>query len=355
MSLAVIQNAFAEGFLRNLEFIRLCGSFGDPIHCPELIEIIQFFLAQSPKTVVAIHTNGGVKEIEFWQRLGRICSESRIYCIFSIDGLKDTNHLYRRGVNWDRLMQNSAAFIEVGGNAWWEYLVFHHNEHQVDDARKMAEEMGFKKFLWKRPQGFWPDEKRTKLQISVHDKKVPYIIEPAKNPKFESQLSLLVKEDDPMPKQPKNFQENFQQKIRLQEKVSNTINETGYFEVHPRLINSLENKVTCQALNRREVYISSDGLIYPCCYFHLAHRSFRASSEALQIKEIYSKIDLSKINLNSATFEEVLGHSFFKRELVGMWGSCEDKNKILACAVHCGPESCDLKIYSNQTEFENEV
>ena len=33
--------------------------------------------------------------------------------IFSVDGLRDTNHLYRQGVNWDNVERNMQAFINA--------------------------------------------------------------------------------------------------------------------------------------------------------------------------------------------------------------------------------------------------
>ena len=65
---------------------------------------------------------------------------------FSIDGLADTNKLYRIGINHDRVMANAKAFIEAGGKARWKFIVFRHNEHQVEEARELAKDMGFWQF-----------------------------------------------------------------------------------------------------------------------------------------------------------------------------------------------------------------
>ena len=63
---------------------------------------------------------------------------------FSIDGLKNTNELYRRKLEWEKLMRNASAFIEAGGVAYWDMLVFKHNEHQIEEVRQLAKNMGFK-------------------------------------------------------------------------------------------------------------------------------------------------------------------------------------------------------------------
>ena len=65
------------------------------------------------------------------------------YCVFSIDGLEDTNHIYRRNVKWNKIMENAMSFISTGASAHWDMLVFEHNKHQVEEAKELAKEMGF--------------------------------------------------------------------------------------------------------------------------------------------------------------------------------------------------------------------
>ena len=43
-------------------------------------------------------------------------------------------------------MANAKAFIEAGGKARWKMIVFKHNEHQIDEAKLLAKDMGFWEF-----------------------------------------------------------------------------------------------------------------------------------------------------------------------------------------------------------------
>ena len=43
-------------------------------------------------------------------------------------------------------MQNAQAFIEAGGSAHWDMLVYKHNQHQVDECEQLARDMEFKWF-----------------------------------------------------------------------------------------------------------------------------------------------------------------------------------------------------------------
>jgi hypothetical protein len=63
--------------------------------------------------------------------------------VFSIDGLEDTNSVYRQNVSWSKLMTNAQSYINAGGSAHWDMLVYRHNQHQVDECEQLAREMGF--------------------------------------------------------------------------------------------------------------------------------------------------------------------------------------------------------------------
>ena len=49
------------------------------------------------------------------------------YARFAIDGLEDTNHIYRRNTDWVKIVQNATAYIAAGGRAEWDFIVFAHN------------------------------------------------------------------------------------------------------------------------------------------------------------------------------------------------------------------------------------
>jgi hypothetical protein len=43
-------------------------------------------------------------------------------------------------------MSNARSFIEAGGSAHWDMLVYQHNQHEVDECEQLARDMGFKWF-----------------------------------------------------------------------------------------------------------------------------------------------------------------------------------------------------------------
>jgi len=132
--------------IEKLDKVFFCGNLGDPAACPELLGIIQYLKSCNDSIVIGLNSNGGLKTTGWWSRLGALLNGPLDYCVFSIDGLEDTNHLYRRNVQWGKVIKNAKAFISAGASAHWDMLVFKHNAQQVNDARTMAYEMGFKWF-----------------------------------------------------------------------------------------------------------------------------------------------------------------------------------------------------------------
>ena len=126
-----------------LEKIFFCGVVGDPAADRNLLKKIKWIKLIRPSTVVGFNTNGSIRNPAWWQECASILTGTFDYVVFSIDGLEDTNNLYRVGVKWDKVMENAQAFISHGGSAHWDMLVFDHNKHQIEDCKKIADTMGF--------------------------------------------------------------------------------------------------------------------------------------------------------------------------------------------------------------------
>jgi sulfatase maturation enzyme AslB (radical SAM superfamily) len=146
VSVSQLESLLEPAQVRALQKMFMCGNYGDPAAGRHTLEIYRWFRSLNPNIVLGMNTNGAIRTTEWWQELAEILHQPLDYVVFSIDGLADTNHIYRRGVQWEVLMRNSAAFIQAGGRAHWDMLVFEHNEHQVDQAEQMAHDLGFSWF-----------------------------------------------------------------------------------------------------------------------------------------------------------------------------------------------------------------
>lgn len=124
----------------NLTLLNFCGSIDEPTLHPELLDIVSHFNQFSE---INIATNGSTKTIKFWQKLG----EEKISVFFGLDGIDQKSiEKYRVGSRFDRIIKNWRAFIKSGGKATWQFIAFDHNEHLIDEAKKIAKNEGFENF-----------------------------------------------------------------------------------------------------------------------------------------------------------------------------------------------------------------
>jgi sulfatase maturation enzyme AslB (radical SAM superfamily) len=149
-----VQQRYSVQQIKKLEKMFMCGNYGDPAAGKYTLDIYNYFRSVNPEIVLGMNSNGALQNTFWWHGLGSILNQSQDYCVFSIDGLADTNSTYRRHANWDKLISNIQAFVAAGGSAHWDMLVYKHNQHQVNDCQQLARDLGFKWFrakVSKRP------------------------------------------------------------------------------------------------------------------------------------------------------------------------------------------------------------
>ena len=144
---------FPRHFIQQLNSMFMCGNLGDPIISKDTLKIFEYLRLVNPRMKLAMHTNGSARDQSWWKQL----AQHRVVVTFGIDGLEDTNHLYRISTNFKKIIENAKAFIGAGGYAKWHMLVFEHNEHQIEEAKQMSIDLGFKMFTTKNTTRFKDD------------------------------------------------------------------------------------------------------------------------------------------------------------------------------------------------------
>lgn len=130
--------------MKSLMHIHLCGNIDEPTLHPNLYEICKYLEDNTPEHIwIHISTNGGTRNKKFWETMATL---DRTLIIFGIDGLEDTNHIYRKNVKWKKLQNNFRTYIENGGFASWQFIIFKHNEHQISEAEERSVDEGFVTF-----------------------------------------------------------------------------------------------------------------------------------------------------------------------------------------------------------------
>lgn len=134
---------------KEIEILSLCGDYGDCIYYPQLFYFIKKF--RDTKTF-NIHTAGSHQPAEFWHQLVSLL-DSRDRVIFGIDGLEDTNHLYRKNSNWASIMTAVDIVAASPVQLQWDTNIFSFNVDCIDQIRQFAESKGAE-FVCKKTSRF---------------------------------------------------------------------------------------------------------------------------------------------------------------------------------------------------------
>lgn len=351
ISLEQFKKYFTATFLSTLKRIMYCGTMGDPLMAKDCYDIIQYVNEINPNCQQTFHTNGGIREKIFWSKMGELFSKPNMKLIFSIDGLEDTNHIYRRNVVWSKLINNADTFIKAGGQATWEYLVFDHNDHQVELAKELSVAMGFVAFLSKRPTGFESKNGEFKpREVFDGAGNQLYQIYPTKKLKYNSGKKVKINSllnsimNDEKYSVDLNLIKEVKQlgyfpiiKDRLDTFEYSRVNELGSYK------NELDKKeINCHSLHQKEgheIYVNAEGMVYPCCFVGTRHDARLASFTDDQIK-ISMEPYRDSLNLNIQNIELILRSGVFEEIFSKSWAiDSIEHGKMAICAETCNKDS----------------
>jgi MoaA/NifB/PqqE/SkfB family radical SAM enzyme len=252
--------------------------------------------------------------VDYWAEIARIMNGYG-QIDFGIDGLEDTLHFYRRNVKYSKVIENARAFIDAGGRAQWNFIVFKHNQHQVDTVQKLGRELGFFNVLIRKTGRFF--NHRTIEEMPNWPVGHEYVLEPPTMPEFRNQSMLFLPD---LKKQYKNIKE--------------------YFDT---------TKINCDALIGPKVVINAEGLVLPCNFFNhnLYDRRFYDSgvlpeSNALstvhgknQVREFLESYNLDSFNINLHGLEQIFSNPMWN-DLISSWNKSLSSGRLFECALTCG-------------------
>ena len=128
----------------NLSVINLFN-WGEPLLNKDLIKIIKYVKSEKRLIVVTTSTNLNLRDRILLEELIKTGIDK---IIVSCDGARqETYEKYRVGGNFDLVIENLRFLVaknrELGNktNIIWNFLVFKHNEHEVEVARKIASDI----------------------------------------------------------------------------------------------------------------------------------------------------------------------------------------------------------------------
>jgi MoaA/NifB/PqqE/SkfB family radical SAM enzyme len=312
---SVIDQTFSKEICSRTRQIFFCGSYGDPIMHPNFLEILKDFRSKNPTLWLYIHTNGGVHNVDYWESIAKILNGYG-QIDFGIDGLEDTLHLYRKNVKYKKVIENASAFINAGGRAQWNFIIFRHNEHQVNDAQQVAKQLGFFNFLPRNTGRFFNHktvEEMPYWPVNGED----YVLEPPTNSKYKNNSMLFLP----------NLKKQYQ---NLQEYFSTT-------------------EIKCDAAIGKKVTINAQGLVLPCNFFNHNLYDARFFNDELpganllsyvdhgknQVRDFLEKYGLENLNIKNNSLEEIFNNQMWT-DLSNSWSKNLRNGRLFECAMTCG-------------------
>ena len=308
LSLEDCKRIFKPEFIAQLNTMYMCGNLGDPIVAKDTLEIFKYFREHNPNIWLSMNTNAGARDEAWWRELANTFGRMGAV-IFSVDGLRDTNHIYRQGVNWDNVERSMKSFTDAGGRARWDFLIFQHNEHQVEEAENLANEWGFEKFIKKKSGRFITTDIKPKESHQAVNRKGEETATIAKPSENNVNLALLKQKEI--------------------EKSYGSMKE--YFD---------KCSIKCKVAQQGSIFITAEGLLMPCCW--TAGRMYKWWHTDPKVEQVWDHIDTAGgkqgISVIENDIEDVVNGALIK-SITDSWELDSIANgKLGVCAQKCGSE-----------------
>jgi MoaA/NifB/PqqE/SkfB family radical SAM enzyme len=321
ISLEEFKQWFPREFLMGLDHLYACGNNGDPLLARDCLEIFEYLVENTQDYCrLDIHTNGSLRNKEWWIKLAKVIGK-RGQVIFAIDGWASEHEIYRRNTSWEKVIENAKTYIEAGGRARSDTLIFKHNENRVKELKEHLLNIGFEEVVLKPTQRFYGMEN---YPVKNKNGDIEYFIQSPTLPEFSQKV--------------------------MQPNLVRLVNKTEYQKL---LDNS---KIEAKCTTGRDLFINALGEVWPCCFVgslmtaehlpttgadYIIRERLRQSGEDI-------KNDIGIPSLHNSNIIEVLNNS--------KWGETLPKHfttdKKLVCVKSC---STNLKQIVENNKDDNVI
>jgi MoaA/NifB/PqqE/SkfB family radical SAM enzyme len=309
MSLEFFKSFMTEDMLRNnVKRLTMCGDVGDPIYCPDYLDIYEYVKNVDPTIHIFTITNGSHKKTEWWERFASLANEYDSIN-FSIDGYNDeTNNLYRVNSKWDSIINgiktmranNQEVFLN------WAAIVFSFNQDHLDYIKDMATNLGM-----------------DQLQIT-------------KSTKFDHKYPGAYPGDtlEPRPEWISSSHRYERHTIDLSGRVQNRndymdTNELMYQNIKSKYANSPITPL-CE-IGNRGVYVNAEGVLFPCSWVSFPYTSLTHESKTIKWDDSFFAQHRDQMNLRNRPFDSIINDPLWNKCSAGWsdpsktWVECSHK------------------------------
>ena len=316
----VTYNQFKKWFpkvsgIRNFHF---SGKFGDPGMCKDLYEIVKYILDSDETTTVSVNTNGSMRDEDFWfdfASLGKYkpaCEynkgdKERLHIIFDVDGIdQDMHSFYRRGTSLDKVLKHIKVACQTLSKVSVLTVMFKHNEDYIEDIQNMCKKLGVKHFDTVEGNNFQD------------------------GPEY-----LFVDE---------NGKQQVLEQITRKDREQGLERTNRVVRDHRHDINYKE--IVCAAAREKNLQVSSNGLVMPCCHLSaLENHKFASYNKEDEYLSTYGDYEMNNMlseyinksddfNLNHKSIDDIVNNIWYVESLKNSWSSKDTAS--YACKKVCG-------------------
>ena len=298
----------SESHIKNKQF-KFCGVLGDPALNKDAVDMVEYLTNNGGYCQWS--SNGAYQTADWWYRLGSLSKKTKLVDVnFCVDGHEETNHIYRVNTKWKILARNMQAYSDAGGKATWIFIIFDHNEHEVDIAREHAKKLGF------------VFATRTGMRNSYFD----WVAQIGKkNNKQKKVITTTGAKEHSKKEQVKKLDEFIQKENKSKAETKEIL-----------------TTIKCKLVHEGEIFISAKQEMWPCCF--LSDSAFRNKDNILdKLSEYQTGWNSLKIH----SIDTVLKHPWFDKILGQSWNPNHSKH-LPRCIRTCAYN----KAYHNEIKVD---
>lgn len=295
-SLEDFKRAFPPETLQYISRLVVCGTWGDPFMCKDILPISEYVINNSINTHLHFNTNGSYRSEDWWWKFGSLVQD-RATVVFDIDGIDQEMHSrYRQKTFLKKILANMDILSNTPVEIRTQTIVFKHNIDYLNEIKQLCIEHG------------------------------------STNHQSEISTRFYWKDGEPQVFEFANGQTLEYAKVKKEQKVVSSRGKTS------------KEKMTCVKCSWADdniIAVNPDGQVWPCCF--LATRDYEGRFKFGHNVNGYS--DPTHTTMTDYNRED---HNIFNHSLIDMIINSKYLNDRLptdiknnpyqACLKHCSVE-----------------
>jgi len=298
---------------------KFCGVLGDPAINDDCLKMVEYIVLNGGNCQIS--TNGSIRPASWWRQLGELSNRTKKVDVnFCVDGHKETNHIYRVNTVFNTIERNMTAYAQAGGIGTWIFIVFDHNEHELQIAEQHAKKLGFRFAT------------RTGMRNSMYEWVAKIKRKDETERKVLTEEVVITTTGEKEHSKVKEF-------IELVTFV-NKSTETGIIDEAKK--KEILDSIVCKMIHEGEIFIASNQTLWPCCFLWDS-----MVQDDYKIREKLSEFGPEWNSLKVNSLDTILNHPYYNEILELSWEPFH-KQHLNRCIKTCAKN----KAYQNEIKFK---